>query len=85
MERRELWETLVDVLTAVGSQPAVQRGLVVESVEVDVPVEVVARLTTVGFRLLVDAPQWRWEDGFPLRSGRLIVTLQKDDHDQLRG
>lgn len=84
MERRELWETIVDVLTAVGAPPVVQRGLTVQSIEIDLPVEIVAQITPIGFRLLVDAPNWRWEDRFSLRSGRLQMVLLKDDYDQLR-
>ena len=80
-DRRELWETLVDLLEVVDVQQTLQSGIHVRSIEVDLPVEIVARFTEVGFQLLIDPPHWRWESGFPVRSGRLKVTLQESEND----
>ena len=74
--RRELWETVVDIITAV-EQSAGSGALHVTSLSLNVPVQVVVRHTPGGPLLFADVPGWRWRTVYDQQPGRL--TLQCDE------
>jgi len=81
--RRELWETLVDIMTAINPDELAAIDLRVNDVFLDLPVEVSVHHSEEHFRLFIDLPQWRWQGGYNLKPGRLIVRLQEERDDQL--
>jgi hypothetical protein len=79
--RRELWETIVDLLEAVASLQTRETGLHITSLMVDLPVEVLVRQTAVGFTLLADLPQSRWTEGLTAQPGRMQLHLSEVAHE----
>ncbi|MBD1844529.1 hypothetical protein H6F89_14220 [Cyanobacteria bacterium FACHB-63] len=73
--RRELWELITDILDSTTPQDAALSGIRVNSVDINLPVEVQAQSTEVGFRLLVDTPRSRWREGINERPTRLTIHL----------
>jgi hypothetical protein len=73
--RRELWELITDILASTAPLDAARAGIRMDSVEMDLPVEVQAQPTVVGFRLLVDTPRSLWREGISERPTRLKVHL----------
>lgn len=59
--RRELWESLSDILSAF--IPGEHHGMCIRGVDVRLPIELVMPKTEVGFRFLADAPRIRWHHG----------------------
>ncbi len=80
--RRELWETITELVEglAVPQEPA--SNLHVTGMTVDLPIELVVVQTRVGFRLLVDAPHYRWDVGLRPDPGRLRLNLQELDEEE---
>jgi hypothetical protein len=81
--RRELWETLVDLMSAIHPDELADYDLRVNDVFLDLPIEVTVRHSENSFRLFVDLPQWRWQGGYQMQPGRMIVRLQEERYDQL--
>ncbi len=80
--QRELWQTLVDMMTAINPQIAGEYGMIIQDVTLDLPVEIVVHRTEQAFYLMVDLPQWRWENGIHLEPGRMRVRLQEMSDDE---
>ncbi len=76
---RELWETVTELVEALAAPQASSLGLKVTAMTVDLPIELVVVQTEVGFRLLVDAPHYRWDAGLRPRPGRLRLKLTQMD------
>ena len=72
---REFWETVAELAGALAAPQIKALGLRVTDLSVDLPVEMVVVQTAVGFRLLVDAPHYRWDAGIRPEPGRLRLAL----------
>ena len=73
--RRELWETLVDLMESMAVPEARVLGLRVTDVTLDLPVEIVLQPTEVGFKFLAGPPMWRQETGLQHQKGRMSVRM----------
>lgn len=73
--RRELWELITDLATASATSEAMQAGVHVSSLEIDLPVEVQVQPTEVGFRLFVDVPRSLWTEGLREQPTRMKLNL----------
>lgn len=73
--RRELWEATVGMVEALVATSERAPGLRVVGAVLDLPTEVVVVRTSVGFRLLIDAPHYRWDVGLRPRPGRLRMEI----------
>jgi hypothetical protein len=78
MSRRELWQTVIDIVEALTPTNADALGVRITDVEINLPVEIVLRTTEVGFRVLIDAPVWRQQAGIELQKGRLAMRLHEE-------
>lgn len=74
--RRELWQTVTDLVDALPTEQASALGLRVSDVTVSLPVEVTLPRTAAGFRVLVDAPRHRGPVGWHEGVGRLRLVLR---------
>lgn len=73
--QRELWETVAELIAALSQPEAASAGLQVTGMKLDLPVELVVVRTAVGFRLLLDAPHFRWDAGLRPRTGRIQLAV----------
>lgn len=80
-ERRELWETITEIVGALTVPDAESIGLRVTDVDINLPVEVVLAPTDVGFKVYVDVPAWRTETGIQHQKGRLRIRLTEETHE----
>jgi len=71
-----LWETVSELIEALASPQAAEMGLHITKMTVDMPMELVVVQTEVGFRLLIDAPHYRWDVGLRPKTGRLRLALR---------
>ncbi|MEM6252899.1 MAG: hypothetical protein AAF821_08250 [Cyanobacteria bacterium P01_D01_bin.156] len=77
--RRELWETLVELMESVNAIEHDHPELRVTNAVINIPIEVRAEMTQVGFRLLADLPRWEIKTGFEERPSRLKINLYLGD------
>jgi hypothetical protein len=80
---RELWETVTELVGGLAALQGGGAGVRITGMELELPVEMVVVQTRVGFRLLVDAPHFRWNPGLRPRTGRLGLVVQRVDADEL--
>jgi hypothetical protein len=80
---RELWETVVDLVSALDVPQLGQLGLYLTQARLELPVEVSVIQTAIGFQLAVGAPQFRWSEGIQRRSGRLRVEVGESADESL--
>lgn len=73
--KRELWESIVDLVESVASIDTGTLGLRLTDVTFDMPLNIVLRKTPVGFKFLADAPEWRFPAGLSDQPSRLRITL----------
>jgi hypothetical protein len=77
--KRELWETLSEVVH--GLTPVTTDGVSIRirAVELDLPMEIDA--VGAGDEAIVraDLPRWRWPTEFDVEPGRLRVRLQEGE------
>jgi len=78
--KRELWESIVDLVDSVIAADLAGTGLRIESAAFDMPLNVVLRPTEVGFKFMADAPEWRFESGLDNQPGRLRLRLEEVRH-----
>lgn len=76
--RRELWETLLEILNALSLPEAAVQGLRIQSATLDLPVEVAMSYTENGFKLFVDLPRWRWIGGIQEQPARMRLTIHTE-------
>ena len=81
--KRELWETITKLVEALAVPQAAGSGLRVTGMTVDLPVELVIVQTEVGFRLLIDAPHYRWDAGLRPETGRMRLTLRQLEREEM--
>jgi hypothetical protein len=79
--RRELWETITELVDALTVPDGERIGLHVTDVDINLPVEVVLAPTEVGFKVYVDVPAWRQETGIQHQKGRLRIRLSEETHE----
>jgi hypothetical protein len=78
--RRELWETLVELLVALTPDNDATT-LRVTSMHLDLPVELRLRQGSDGLRLLADLPRWRWRAGMSEPLGRMQIVIHEEAMD----
>lgn len=77
--RRELWETLVELMESVVAIEADSSDLRITNAVINIPIEVRAKVTEVGFLLLADLPRWQIDTGFEERPGQLKINLYLEE------
>lgn len=75
--RRELWETISDLVGSVMPDDSAAELLRVSSVSLDVPIEVTFRRGEEGVLMLADLPRWRWTTAFDEKRGRLKLLCRQ--------
>lgn len=75
--RRELWEAIVEMTNAVANTTEDLPGLSITSATLDLPTETIIAQTERGFRLLIDAPHYRWDTGLRPQLGRLRLEIEQ--------
>ncbi|MCB0208143.1 MAG: hypothetical protein KDJ52_02360 [Anaerolineae bacterium] len=80
--KREFWETVTELLEALAAPQVSELDLRITEMKVDLPVELVVVQTEVGFRLLIDAPHYRWAAGLRPEPGRLRLALRQINSDE---
>lgn len=75
--KRELWELISELVEALAAPQAEKWGLTVTGMQLELPIELVVAQTEVGFRLLIDAPHYRWDAGLRPEAGRMALQLRK--------
>ena len=77
--RRALWETIVDVVSALQPPDDAEGILRVTDVEVDMPIEIALAMSPSGFEVLADAPRTRWSDGIREPRSRLRFRCHESE------
>jgi hypothetical protein len=75
MQRRELWETLLEIMEAAAPME-VSEWVWVTGFSLNLPVEVQAQRVHGEIKLMVDAPNWRMHTGFQEQPGRLSIECE---------
>jgi hypothetical protein len=75
--KRELWESVVDLVESISAAGAEANGLRIKEVTFEMPMTIVLRQTQVGFRFLADAPEWRLSSGLADQPGRVRMTVHE--------
>lgn len=81
--QRELWETIVDMVSGLESPQFERLGLRITGATIDLPLELALVRTRVGFLILAGAPQSRWQSDMQRRPGRLRLTVEEHQHERL--
>lgn len=80
--KRELWEMITELVEALVVPQTEKLGLRVIDMTVQLPVELVIVQTAVGFRLLIDAPHYRWDTGLRPETSQLQLALCRIDAEE---
>jgi hypothetical protein len=80
--KRELWETVTELIEGLAVPQATEMGLRITEMTVSLPVELVVVQTDVGFRLLIDAPHYRWDAGLRPEAGQLRLAVRQMDSEE---
>lgn len=73
--RRELWETMVELLEALQTPEASKQGLRINRVLLDLPIELQVLQAESGMQLFADLPRWRWVGGLDAPVGRMRIDI----------
>jgi hypothetical protein len=74
---RELWETVVDLVSALEPAHLAYSGLLLTDATLDLPVDCVFVETNAGFQIRVDAPHARTTAGIERKPTHLRLHLEK--------
>ena len=81
--RRELWESLTDIVSAFTPDASIYQVLRIESADITLPIELVMPKTEVGFRFYADATRQRWVHGIRDQSSSLKVSFRTVETEDL--
>ncbi|HET7233657.1 MAG TPA: hypothetical protein VFJ16_26850 [Longimicrobium sp.] len=76
--RPELWVTLAGLMGSLQPVGEAAETLLVDRVELDLPMEITFHGTGDEVTVLGSPPRWRWETAFDRRPGRLRMVLQAE-------
>ena len=74
--RRQLSDTLLDIISSMPVLPAVAPGRVTR-MDFDLPLEVEIRTGTDGVFFLADLPRWRWPTAFDPARSRIRFSVSE--------
>lgn len=75
----ELWEILVQLVDSIDPKDAQVFGMRIDDITFSLPVEFGIVPTEVGFRIVTNLPQTRWQEGITPSIGRMFVTLHEQE------
>jgi hypothetical protein len=77
--RRELWETVTDLMESILPEEDAASLLRVQSASFDVPIEVFFHQRGDELELRADLPRWRWATVFDEQRGRLRLFCRESE------
>ena len=77
--KRELWDTLCEVVDGLAPVTAEGVSIRIRAVELDLPMEIDTVGTGDQAIVRADLPRWRWPTEFDVEPGRLRVRLQEGE------
>lgn len=79
-ERRELWETLVELIDAMTPLAGDAGPLHLTGMQLDMPFETTFRRIEGRLVIFADLPRWRWSSGFEPPFGRFRLVIRPDTY-----
>jgi hypothetical protein len=73
--RRELWETLVELIEAIVPLADQMAPLYVTGLTLDLPIDLSMKAGREGLVIYADLPRWRWSTVFDAPTGRMHLQI----------